>query len=165
MLDEFKEELSEVFSGCEGLRLPQKEYCGKIVWQTLARTGNAFIYDNNGFFAPNSTYIMTSDNENLKYVLSVLNSKIMLWYLDSNFAKLDETGWQWIKENVEKLPIPKITSKNQNLADSVVKLVEQILTLKERNSTTDTSHLEREIDNLVFKLYGLTKEQISLLTQ
>ncbi len=133
----------------------------KIVYQTLARTGNAFNYDNAGFFVPNSAYILVG--ENLKYLVGLLNSKIMLWYLDINFAKLDETGWSWIKDSVEKLPIPKITAKNQNIADKIVNLVDKILQAKARYSSADTSDLESQIDNLTYELYNLSPKEIQII--
>ena len=108
----------------------------KIVYQTLARTGNAFNYDNAGFFVPNSAYILVG--ENLKYLVGLLNSKIMLWYLDINFAKLDETGWSWIKDSVEKLPIPKINAKNQKIADKIMNLVDKVLESKAQSKDSTT---------------------------
>lgn len=65
--------------------------------------------------------------------------------------------------SVGNLPIPKITKENQHLADSVVELVEQILALKAENSSADTSQLECDIDNLVFKLYDLNETEIKLI--
>jgi hypothetical protein len=38
-------------------------------------------------------------------------------------------------------------------------VVDRILAAKQRDSEADTSALEREIDELVYSLYGLTKEE------
>ena len=89
---------------------------------------------------------MTENNNNsnvLKYLNAVLNNPIALFYLEQVYSKLDETGWQWKKEPVEKIPIPKINPKNSKIADELVNLVEQILALKAENSATDTSKLEK----------------------
>lgn len=41
--------------------------------------------------------------------------------------------------------------------------VDRILATKQRDPEADTSALEREIDRLVYKLYGLTPEEIKLV--
>ena len=81
----------------------------KIVWADLARTGNAFIYDEAGFTMPNTTYLIASDDRSkLKFLIGILNSKVILRYLDWISAKLDETGWRWFKQYVELFPHPRI---------------------------------------------------------
>jgi hypothetical protein len=42
-------------------------------------------------------------------------------------------------------------------------LVERILAAKRANPQADTSELEREIDQLVYRLYGLTEEEIRIV--
>ena len=42
-------------------------------------------------------------------------------------------------------------------------LVDRILAAKQRDAEADTSGLEREIDELVYALYGLTPEEIQLV--
>jgi hypothetical protein len=45
----------------------------------------------------------------------------------------------------------------------VERLVERILSAKQRDSEADVSELEREIDLIVYKLYGLTPEEIAIV--
>jgi adenine-specific DNA-methyltransferase len=42
-------------------------------------------------------------------------------------------------------------------------LVDQILSAKKQNPEADTSQLEREINQLVYKLYNLTEEEIKII--
>jgi len=42
-------------------------------------------------------------------------------------------------------------------------LVDRILSAKQVNPKADTSALEREIDQLVYELYGLTGEEIAII--
>ena len=135
----------------------------KIVWADLARTGNAFIYDEDGFTSPNTTYLIASDDRSLlKYLIGVLNSKVILKYLDWISAKLDETGWRWFKQYVETFPIPHATATQQM---QVAHLVEQTLTAKKDNPVADTSALETAIDDLVYRIYGLANEETAVLTK
>lgn len=52
------------------------------------------------------------------------------------------------------------TRSNQH---EIIQLVDQILTAKKTNPNADTSTLEKEIDQLVYKLYGLTDEEIAVV--
>ena len=47
--------------------------------------------------------------------------------------------------------------------DAIVSLVERILAAKQANPAADTSALEREIDQQVYALYGLTPEEIAIV--
>ena len=130
----------------------------KIVWADLARTGNAFIYDEDGFTSPNTTYLIASnDTCMLKYLIGILNSKVILRYLDWISAKLDETGWRWLKQYVELFPIPNASAEKPD----IVRLVDEVLAAKKTNPSTDISSAERGIDAAVYRLYGLTAEEIA----
>ena len=128
----------------------------KLVWAELSRSGNAFSYDDRGSFQLNTTYMMTGVS--LHYLLGVLNSKVMLFYLDLTNQKLDKNGWRWLGQYVERLPIPKIPTAKQR---PFIRLVERILQIKASDPSADTTKPEAEIDQLVYELYGLTKEEIT----
>ena len=96
------------------------------------------------------------------YVLGILNSKITTWYYRSN---TDEEGKVFAQIKIEllrKLPIPKTDRDQQR---PVIQLVGKILAAKQRDAGADTMALEREIDQLVYKLYGLTEEEIRIVEQ
>jgi len=46
-----------------------------------------------------------------------------------------------------------------------VRVVERILAAKKNNPAADTSALEREIDQQVYALYGLTPEEIKIVEE
>jgi adenine-specific DNA-methyltransferase len=63
-----------------------------------------------------------------------------------------------------------ITPQNQPLADQIVQKVQEILTLTQspdfetsQEKQQKVKELEREIDQLVYKLYGLTEEEIEVI--
>lgn len=62
-----------------------------------------------------------------------------------------------------QLPIPKINSKNQKLADELINLVDEILKAKEQDKNANTQELENKINSLVYKLYNLTEEEIKII--
>jgi len=62
--------------------------------------------------------------------------------------------------NLETFPIPEISDEtNLILNDKVNK----ILTIKKSDPTADITTLEKEIDQLVYALYGLTEEEIKIV--
>jgi uncharacterized protein Yka (UPF0111/DUF47 family) len=80
---------------------------------------------------------------------------------------LSEGAQRWIKQYVEQLPIPPITPQTQPIADQIVQKVQEILTLTQspdfetsQEKQQKVKELEREIDQIVYKLYGLTEEEI-----
>ena len=67
-------------------------------------------------------------------------------------------GINFSPSNVSQIPIAQ--TKKQK---PVELLVERILAAKAKNPQADTSPLEREIDELVYQLYGLTQEEIEIV--
>lgn len=65
---------------------------------------------------------------------------------------------QWERFSVERVPVPRIDSANRAI---FVALVNRILSAKSDDHSADTTKWEREIDRLVYDLYGLTEEEIA----
>ena len=65
-------------------------------------------------------------------------------------------------EDLREIPIKVISLENQK---PIIALVTQILAQKQADPQADTTALEREIDELVYGLYGLTPEEISIIEQ
>jgi type II restriction/modification system DNA methylase subunit YeeA len=61
------------------------------------------------------------------------------------------------------IPVPPITPENQSLVAQIESLVDQILARKRGNPHADTRDLERDIDQLVYRLYDLTPDEIRLV--
>ena len=101
---------------------------------------------------------------NPKFILGLLNSKLLNFYYLKKFTTKKEDIFPEIQTYLyEQLPIPQINSTNQNLVDELVKLVNQILALKAQISSADTSQLECDIDNLIYKLYNLSPNDIKII--
>lgn len=134
-------------------------------------------YDANNYYCQNSLFIVHSSKHDLYYLLALLNSKVI------NFAYRfgnPQTGkvFAEIKPSVVKqLPIQIIDfsdSKEKQTHDDIVHLVKRILQLNEQLATAKTPQektvlqrqitaVDRQIDQLVYTLYGLTPEEIALV--
>lgn len=119
---------------------------------------SCFAYDEDGYLTNQTCYFMPNAS---KYLLGILNSKIIYFYMKEISSTLGENSLRWIKQFIEKLPIPKTESKNQKLTDEILAIVDKILKLKDKK--TDTKDLESKIDQLIYRLYDLTPEEIALI--
>ncbi|MGT0083675.1 class I SAM-dependent DNA methyltransferase [Helicobacter pylori] len=136
----------------------------KIVYPETSQ-GAYFIYENSGIFLEKTAFMIVSDAYNLKLLTALLNSKLITFYF-KNFCGgciLGKSGYQYNKHALEKIPIPQITEKNQELADKITDGAKQILALKEKYPKANTQKLEKEIDALVYQLYHLTDEEIKII--
>lgn len=98
-------------------------------------------------------------------ILGILNSKFMNYVFTHKFKdKHLAGGYLGInKNNLETLPIFEFSDKSKNLINEVVNLVNQILEIKKENSQTDTTKIEKDIDNLIYKLYNLDTNEIKII--
>ncbi len=115
------------------------------------------------FYAEATSFILTG--EHLRYLLGMLHSKLITFVFKIFYAGggLGESGYRYKKAFIERLPIPQITEKNQELADKITDGAKQILALKEKDPKANTQKLEKEIDALVYQLYNLTNEEIKII--
>ncbi|GAA9531940.1 class I SAM-dependent DNA methyltransferase [Helicobacter pylori] len=115
------------------------------------------------FYAEATSFIFTG--EHLRYLLGMLHSKLITFAFKTFYAGggLGESGYRYKKAFIERLPIPQITEKNQELARKITDCAERILKSKEKDPKANTQRLEKEIDALVYQLYNLTDEEIKII--
>jgi type II restriction/modification system DNA methylase subunit YeeA len=131
----------------------------KILYPEFSAKSSFTWDENNNFYTLDTCWILNGGNY---YLLSLLNSSLMWFYLKKIVSTLGTQGFRMKKIYLEELPIKKITEKEEKPFEN---LVEKILKLKEEKEDNDTSKLEREIDLLVYQLYGLTEEEIKVMKE
>ncbi|ELZ6581548.1 Eco57I restriction-modification methylase domain-containing protein [Campylobacter jejuni] len=134
----------------------------KIVYPCIMAKEPCFSYETSFAFAMAPANIITSNSDILKYILVFLNSDFIYLMLRKFYMGGGIEG-ELKTNNLEKLPIPKINSKNQKLADELINLVDKILKAKEQDKNANTQELENKINSLVYKLYNLTEEEIKII--
>ncbi|MCP4582393.1 MAG: hypothetical protein GY839_12335 [candidate division Zixibacteria bacterium] len=151
----------------------------KIIYPDIAKESR-FSFDEEGFYSANTTYIIPSADI---YLLGILNSKLIFSYYKNIAAVLgdaDKGGrLRWFTQNVIKLPIRKLNSKNKADMRShkeIVSKVKAILEAKKHLAKAQTDKdktyyeskcttLNRQIDRLVYKIYNLTGDEIKLVEE
>ena len=89
-----------------------------------------------------------SETVNIKYLLGVMNSK----YADTLLINMRGGDYHIYPEHVRNIPIP-IATEAQQL--EIIRLVDEILSIKKTTPSADTHKQEEEIDSLVYGLYGV----------
>ena len=125
----------------------------KLVWMDLTDRGR-FAYDDKSMFCMDTTFVMTG--QSVKYLCAVLNSTLATWFMQNTALTSGMGVARWKRFTVERIPVPNISDDEQH---PFVRLVDLILEAKSADPSADTGELEREIDRLVYELYGLTEEE------
>lgn len=116
-------------------------------------------YDNDGIIITNTLMSFSIDDRlSEKFWLAYLNSKFVSWYAYNFIYARAIRGMDFYNFYIQQVPIPNISKEYQKI---FIGLVDQILIQKSQNQ--DTSFLEQQIDNLVYKLYDLTEEEIAII--
>ena len=131
----------------------------KIVYAEIVYD-SAFFFDKNAYYPEATAFIITG--ERLKYLIALLNSKFLTYVFKTFYAGGDLRGntFRYKKVFLETLPVPKIEITEQ-LPFEI--LVDQILAAKQEDPNADTTALEKQIDEMVYKLYELTPEEIAIV--
>ncbi len=135
----------------------------KIVYSEIVRKPQFYLDTKLNFYAEATSFILTG--ENLKYLIAFLNNDFVAFIFKTFYAggNLGENGFRYKKAFLERLPIPKINSKNEKLADELINLADDILKAKEQDKNANIQELENKINSLTYKLYNLTEEEIKII--
>ena len=126
---------------------------------------NEFAYDEKGYYLgfSFSSIIQKDRKYNLKYVLAILNSKVALDWFYKN-GKIRGGGVDIGTIKLREFPIKLCSEGNQKpfiqLVDKVLFITKDEDYINNLEKQTNVKNLEKEIDKLVYELYGVTKEEI-----
>jgi len=118
-----------------------------------------FTYTDFDCYISQTFYVIKSERINLKYLIGLLNSQLMAFWLRHK-GKMQGIQFQIDKEPLLQIPIITGDDLSQK---KILKYVDQILAAKRVNLAADTSALEAEIDRLVYGLYGLTEDEKAIV--
>lgn len=134
----------------------------KLLFRRVSRT-LIFTYDNSQYYALNTLVVVNLKkgiNFDIKFLLGIMNSSLMNYIYNNKFKSTKTVFSEIQTRSISQLPIPKISQEQQQ---PIIVLVDQILTAKKSNPKADTSELEKEIDKIVYELYGLSEEEIRII--
>ncbi|MEO0124507.1 MAG: TaqI-like C-terminal specificity domain-containing protein [candidate division WOR-3 bacterium] len=144
----------------------------------IRQTGDKLIatIDEFGIYCMDTVHMIYQSLYNLKFILGLLNSKFLNYYYLCMIPEFGKTFAEVKIANLKQLPIPMIRysiASEKKLHDDLVALVDIMLDLNKKLQTARGSEKEqiqkqiektdREIDELVYKLYGITDEERKII--
>jgi hypothetical protein len=137
-----------------GERIVFREILGRRLVATLIEED--FKIDRSLYIAkPNEGSPVSS-----RFVLGILTSALLVFYFRYSSNEFDALFPKIRVAEFKELPIPAATLAQQS---EIEKRVEKILAQKKKTPDADVSALEAEIDQLVYKLYSLTDEEVKIV--
>ncbi|HSW64003.1 MAG TPA: TaqI-like C-terminal specificity domain-containing protein [Dissulfurispiraceae bacterium] len=145
----------------------------KIIIPAIVRNAS-YAFDREGFYSNDKTTIIPLDD---LYLVGILNSKVPDFVMHSISSTKQGGYFEYKPMYVQQLPIRPIDFSNKAdkaLHDTMVKLVGTMLELNKQlpaaRTPQEKTSLERriaakdrQIDQLVYELYGLTPEEIAIV--
>ena len=145
----------------------------KILFPDISIRGN-FTLDENKNYCVNTAYFIRSND---KYLLGLLNSKLMTFYYGHFFSSYRGGYLRFFYQYLVQLPIHVINNtdtREKTIQDSIISLVTQIMELYRilnmAKSENERNILQRQIDSadskidaLVYQLYDLSPDDIKII--
>jgi adenine-specific DNA-methyltransferase len=121
-------------------------------------------FDDQNFYHTTKVYswvMKKQSNERYEYLLAIANSTLLWWFLKITGDTLQGDARTFKTNYLNPFPIPlNINELNE------MKIVEKVNSILEKNKVNPNSNtciLGKEIDQLVFEVYGLTEEEIKIV--
>jgi hypothetical protein len=148
----------QVFLDSETKFLHSDSMFSAVLWKDLKGVDNKSISASVKRYSKHSRKEMEllSETMDLRYLLGILNSK----YASVLLSNLRGGDYHIYPEHLRNLPIPKHSIDRRQ---SLIALVNQILSAKRKNPAADTLILETKIDRAVYELYGLNNAEIKIV--
>ena len=145
----------------------------KIIIPAIVQKAS-YTFDNSGFYSNDKTSIIKSDD---LYLLGLLNSQVLDFVVHCRASTKRGGYFEYKPMYVQKLPIRPIDFDNPTDKanhDKTVQLVEIMLKLNQKLAAAQEPQMknilkrrieatDREIDQLVYRLYDLTASEIKLV--
>jgi adenine-specific DNA-methyltransferase len=139
----------------------------KIIWPENAEI-NSFALTKQSIFLDKTCFFMPVYD---KYLLGILNSKLM-WFFIKHLCNKIRGGWYAQQAiYIRQLPIIDISDVNikkifENRVDQIIEIVQQSKASGFEDITNKKNIIiNNQIDELVYKLYGLTPEEIKIVEE
>lgn len=156
----------------------------KIIFRDIGLKFNGY-YDDENYLCLKTIYFMYLKEDykiyNLKFLLALLNSKLFNFYFALKFSIAHIQGGylRFRKQFVDLLPIKvidensaihnKLSAQLTQLSDLMLKTNKELLSIstpqEKQTLQRQIEATDKQIDKLVYELYGLTEEEIKIVEE
>jgi len=133
----------------------------KIIFKGLNLLDACLDLEGNIIPGKTTLVICNNDNETLKFLCGIINSKTSFNYIKIKYSSSSYCGGiSFTKDMINNLPLP---NNHFSVKNKIINIVDEIIEIKKYNKTEHTTHLEQHIDNLVYRLYNLTYDEVKVI--
>ena len=120
--------------------------------------------DIDGLIIPGkSTMLISSDIDTLFFLMGVINSKLSLFYIKQKYSSSSYNGGiTFTKEMINSLPIKLNHADEYNIIGKLAKLISE---KKNNDYYFDSQAYETQINDIMYMIYGLSPEEITLVEE
>lgn len=126
----------------------------KLMWGNISDSPK-FAFDDNSFYPDETCYYLVSDSLDVKYILALLNSKLLFWYFKMNSPKLGKKGNRSIATIIKKLPLVKPKNSEEK---RLIEIASILINLNNSFSKEKREFLNWLSNQFNFNIFKLKKE-------
>ncbi len=130
----------------------------KIAWQRITHEPTFCISEPNQFILDSMAFLSGFDKLKGKYILAVLNSNLIKYWVSKNVHQYGITGYRLSNQYVEIIPIPQIPQSAQKKFEKLVNII-----IDKKKAGANTQSEEKKIDIMTYKLYELTYDEVKII--
>ncbi len=115
----------------------------------------SFSFDKKNSIVLNTAYIITGNDNDIKHILGILNSKVGKVLVKNYVVQLQQRQYRMLGQYVGKFPIPK--NSNNEISSITDKILSNTADQEEIND------FQKNLNDLIYKLYDFTKKEIDFI--
>lgn len=155
----------EYIDYCNGIANPRNPsfFVGKrmLVREITNPSIFAALIEIEAYNDPSIIIVKESKDYPIEILVGIMNSKLATFFHFNHSPKATKGAFPKILvQDIKEFPLPKVNSDERKI---LMRLVDDVTTIKKGKSIADTSALENQIDFLVYHLYGLTYDEVLIV--
>lgn len=155
----------EYIDYCNGIANPRNPsfFVGKrmLVREITNPSIFAALVEIEAYNDPSIIIVKESRDYPIEILVSIMNSKLATFFHFNHSPKATKGAFPKILvQDIKEYPLPKVNSDERKI---LMRLVDDVTTIKKGKTIADTSALENQIDFLVYHLYGLTYDEVLIV--
>ena len=155
----------EYIDYCNGIANPRNPsfFVGKrmLVREITNPSIFAALVEIEAYNDPSIIIVKESRDYPIEILVGIMNSKLATFFHFNHSPKATKGAFPKILvQDIKEYPLPKVNSDKRKI---LMRLVDDVTTIKKEKTIADTSALENQIDFLVYHLYGLTYDEVLIV--
>ncbi len=155
----------EYIDYCNGIANPRNPsfFVGKrmLVREITNPSIFAALIEIEAYNDPSIIIVKESRDYPIEILVGIMNSKLATFFHFNHSPKATKGAFPKILvQDIKEFPLPKVNSDERKI---LMRLVDDVTTIKKGKSIAETSALENQIDFFVYHLYGLTYDEVLIV--